>query len=74
MTMADVMMAYSEQKMREKQPMTEHKTGIRGCSAKTTRRGKERYCAQLAIYWDEKGRGFCFYHHPEQPAQVRRGV
>jgi len=46
--------------------MTEQKTGIRGCSGKTKRRGKERFCAQRAIY-DYKGRGYCYYHHPLLP-------
>ncbi len=41
-------------------------TGIRGCTQKTKRRGKERYCAQKAIVY-RAGRGFCYYHDPLAP-------
>lgn len=47
--------------------MKTYTCGIRGCAAQTKRRGKLRYCAQKAIIWDKQGRGWCFYHNPENP-------
>lgn len=41
--------------------------GYRGCCAKTRRRGRERYCAQLPIIVDSDGGAWCYYHNPLAP-------
>jgi hypothetical protein len=46
--------------------------GIRGCCAKTKRRGKERYCAQPAIYSDANGE-WCYYHRPGRERKFGEG-
>lgn len=43
--------------------------GERGCKAKTSRRGKERYCAQREM----DGTGYCYYHQPDNPKKFGEG-
>jgi hypothetical protein len=40
--------------------------GIRGCCAKTSRKGIRRNCAQKAITIVD-GKPYCFYHNPSNP-------
>ncbi len=47
--------------------------GYRGCSAKTKRKGKERFCSQLAIQNGPDGRPYCYYHNPASPKKFGEG-
>jgi hypothetical protein len=46
--------------------------GLRGCSGRTKRRGRERFCAQLAIVYRD-GQGYCYYHDPLRPRKFGEG-
>ena len=48
------------------------KTGIRGCSALTRRKGQVRFCAQKAIV-ERNGKPYCFYHDPVRPMKYGQG-
>lgn len=48
-------------------------TGIRGCCAKTKRRGVERYCAQKPIVSFSGGHSYCYYHNPMAPKKFGEG-
>ncbi len=48
--------------------------GIRGCCAKVRSSVVGlRYCAQEAIVWDRFGRGYCYYHNPDEPHKFGEG-
>ena len=50
-----------------------YRCGLRGCAAKTKRRGVERYCAQLAIVNGSDGKRYCWYHNPQAPKKFGQG-
>jgi hypothetical protein len=52
--------------IREREQDKPHLTGIRGCCGKTKRKGRLRFCAQLAVV-TVNGKGYCYYHTPNNP-------
>lgn len=48
-------------------------SGPNGCCARTSRCGIDRFCKQKAMYYDEVGNGWCYYHEPGNPKKFGQG-